>query len=329
VTPLLRHKLMGQRSVFVPGSRMKMNVVPMFLNVFVPWAAFVLCCGISSFWTMYAHPNFAWTCITFVYMFCAFLLFVAVYMRKYDPDPTWFTYTAIAFTGMAIWGTTVGQTNFEHWSKPYYQIQDLKAIHGLDGSFTPGKNVMDGGMFFFNPGNHLDNTRSWHFKYKTNYCVAPIITNTSAPLSMEYSYWAVGKDCCSQSSSDFRCGSWGHLGAAGGIRVTGGEDLDYYRLAVQQAESLYNIMAPAPIFLTWSASPQLEVNSWNEQVFKSFLVMVTFALIASLFLVTMMTCSYSWIGRGASAYANEEGGLTGQSALFGGMADYGTKMIGP
>lgn len=326
MTPLLRNKLWNQRSVFVPGSRMRMNVVPMFLNVFLPWGAFVLTCGTSSFWTMYAHPRLAWTVITFVFLFSGFATLNSIYMRKYDPDPTWYSYTAVAITVMAVWGTAVGQSNYSQWSLPYYQIQDLKTVHNIDASFTPGKNVMDGGLFFFNPGNHLDNTRSWHFKFKTNYCVAPIVTNSSAPLSQEYSYWAVGKDCCSMSSSDFRCGSWGTLGAAGGIRVTGGSDLPYYRLAVQQAESLYGLTAPQPIFLTWSSSPAFEVAGWNQQVFKSYLIMVCFALVASVFAVTAMTCSYAWIGRGASAYAMDDGGRTGQSALVGGIVDYGTKV---
>jgi len=88
-------------------------------------------------------------------------------------------------------------------------------------------------------------------------------------------------------------------------------------------------MAPAPIFLSWSSAPSLEVSSWNEQVFKSYLIMVTFALIASVFTVTCMTCSYAWIGRGASAYAMDDPGRTGQSALVGGIMDYGTKLCSP
>lgn len=329
MTPLLRNKLGNQRSVFVPGSRMRMNVVPMFLNIFLPWGAFVLCCGVSSFWTMYAHPRLAWTLIICVFILSFWSITFAVYMRKYDPDPTWFTYTAIAVAVMATWGTIVGQSNFNQWSLPYYELQDLKAVHSLDASFTPGKNVMDGGLFFFKDGNHLDSRRSWHFKFKSTYCVAPIVTNDTQPLNQEYSYWAVGKDCCSVSSSDFRCGSWGQRGAAGGIRVTGGGDLAYYRLAVQQAESLYNIMAPVPIFLKWSSAPSVEVMSWNEQVFKSYMVMVAFSLVSSVFAVTVMTCSYAWIGRGVSAYAMDDPGRSGQSALFGGVMDYGTKLVSP
>lgn len=331
MTPLLRHKLWNQRSVFVPGARMRMNVVPMFLNVFVPWGIFILCCGISSFYTMYAHPNIAWALISLVFMLVIISILVATFARKFDPDPTWFTFTAIAVGIMAIAGTVAGQANFDTWSRPYYEIQDLKPVRGIDASFTPGKNLMDGGLFFFKPGNRIDSTRAWHFKFKSFYCVAPIITNSSAPLNQEYSFWAVGKDCCSASSSDFRCGSWGTVGAAGGIRVTSGSDLAYYRLAVQQAESLYSILAPAPIFLTWSASPSFEVASWNAQVFKNYLVMVSFALVVTIFCVSMMSCMYAWIGRGPSVYTMDEAdaGRSGAFGPIGAVADYGTKMFTP
>lgn len=324
----MRHKLWNQRSVFVPGSRMRMNIVPMFLNIFLPWGAFVLCCGVSSFSTMYNHPRLAWFFIVLVCLICVVGIFFAIYARKYDPDPTWLSYTAVALTIMTVWGTVVGQNNFETWSRPYHELQDLKVVHGIDASFTPGKNIMDGGLFFFNRGNHIDSQRSWHFKFKNLYCVAPIITNSSPPLVQEYSYWAVGRNCCSMSSSDFRCGSWGNLGASGGIRVTSSGDLAYYRLAVQQAESLYNIMAPSPIFLTWSSSPADEIQSWNAQVFKSYLIMVCFALAVSVFAVTVMTCSYAWIGRGPSAYAMDDPGRNTQN-ICRDLKDYGAKLCAP
>lgn len=280
-----------------------MNVVPMFLNVFVPWGVFILCCGITSFWVMYAHPTIAWGAIGMVFTFWGVTICTALFARRYEPDPTWFTFTALVVGIMAVAGTVAGVQNFNNFSKPYFEIQDLKVVQNVDASFTPGKNVMDGGIFLFGRGNHLDESRSWHFKLGSVYCVAPIITNGTAPLSQTYDFWAIGKDCCSVSASDFRCGSWGTAGQAGGIRLTASSgDLKFYGLAVQQAESLYDIMAPHPIFLTWSAAPAEEVSSWNQQVFKNYLLMVTFALVCSMFLVTIASCSYAWIGRGASAY---------------------------
>mmetsp|Transcript_97682 Transcript_97682/g.273339 ORF Transcript_97682/g.273339 Transcript_97682/m.273339 type:complete len:339 (-) Transcript_97682:115-1131(-) len=302
--PLLKD-LGKRRSIFVPGQRMRMNVVPMFLNVFLPWGVFVFCCGITSFWIMYAHVGIAWGLVGSVFAIWFFLCGTALWARRYEPDPTWFTYTAIMVGIMAILGTIAGRGNFKDFSERYYQVADLKVVHGIDASFTPGTNVMDAGIFRFAAGNKLDGMKSWHFKFRDLYCVAPIITNGTAPTSQRYDFWAVGKECCSVAASDFRCGAWGDKLASGGIRLTdagSGGDLKYYRLAVQQAESLYNIMAPNPIFLTWSSNPRLEVESWRQQVFKNFLVMVVFALVFSFFCMTLATCGYAFLGRSKSAY---------------------------
>eukprot|EP00439_Symbiodinium_sp_Y106_P075243 s846_g14.t2 len=77
--------------------------------------------------------------------------------------------------------------------------------------------------------------------------VAPIVgPGVSTPLRQTYDFWAIGKDCCSVGASDFRCGSWGSTQAHTGLREVNEADLEYYRLAVQQAASLYDIMALGP-----------------------------------------------------------------------------------
>jgi len=300
--PLIKQRLTQKRSIFTPGSRIRMNIVAMFLNVFIPWGVFMFCCGVSSFYLMYSKPELAWALIATVFVLWGISLFFALGARKFNPDPTWFTYSTLVVGIMAVAGTVIGLNNYKNFAKPYFEINDLKRIEGIDASFTPGKNVMDGGIFRFKPGNQIDDDRAWHFHYHSTYCVAPIITNRTAPLSQTYDFWAVGKDCCSVSASDFRCGSWGSTRGAGGIRVLSGGDLPYYRLAVQQSESLYDVMAPNPIFLTWSDNPVVEVESLNQMVFKNFLIMSAFAFIASLFLMTCATVQFAFIGRGATSY---------------------------
>lgn len=303
--PLLKAKFGAPRSVFVPGHRIRMNVVPMFLNVFVPWGAFVFTSGITSFWLMYTNPSLAWILVGAVFAVWLWMAFMAAWARRYMADPTWFSYTAIIVLIMAIAGTQTGVANFNTYSKPYFDIKSMKVVPDLDASVTPGKNVMDGGVFNFKQGNHLDSLRTWHFHWKTSYCVAPIITNDTVPMNQQYDFWAVGKDCCSSGASDFRCGAWGFSGTAGGIRVVDQSDLQYYRLAVQQAESIYNIMAPNPIFVQWSASPFLEVESLNQQVFKVYMFMAANALVVCIFLMTCAASTYSFLGRSRSAYSTE------------------------
>jgi len=304
--PLFKSSEASRRSVFAPGHRIRMNVIPMFLNVFVPWGVFVFCCGICSFWVMYAHPTLAWSLITAVFLLWLACVFTALWARRFDPDPTWFSYAALMVGIMALAGTIAGLQNYHRFSKPYFEIHDLQVIKGVDASFVPGKNVMDAGIVHFASGNHLDHGKSWHFMFHNTYCVAPIVTNGTAPATQSYDFWAVGKDCCSLGASDFRCGSWGDVSSSGGIRLTESVSkgaLKYYKLAVQQASSLYDIRAPNPIFLTWSSHPTAEVSSWNQQVFKNFMVMAAFALICNIFCMTMASCMYAFLGRARSVYA--------------------------
>merc|ERR1712226_1286683 len=101
------------------------------------------------------------------------------------------------------------------------------------------------------------------------YCVAPIVQkNLSMPVTHSYDFWVVGEDCCSTTSSDFRCGQWRNPAARSGIRVLDTHDSMYYRLAVQQAETLYGIVSTHPIFFTWVEDPQAEVSSLHLQAFK-------------------------------------------------------------
>jgi len=282
-----------------------MNIVPMFLNVFVPWGVFVFCCAMKSFWLSYAHPTVVLGSISVVFLAWLVTVVVAYQARRRDPDPTWFTYFSAVFLIMFVAGTFVGSRNYDRLFKKYYMITDLKIAKGIDASITPGQNVMDAGIIEFKPGNVFDARMSWHFKHRDLYCVAPILTHSTPPLQQTYDFWAVGKDCCAVGASDFRCGSWGHSQAKSGVRLMDDDAADYYRLAVQQAESLYGISAPRPIFLEWATDPIAEVNSWNHYAFRWFCVQIGFALVCNAFLITLASVKYSWLGRAESVYQME------------------------
>mmetsp|Transcript_527 Transcript_527/g.1766 ORF Transcript_527/g.1766 Transcript_527/m.1766 type:complete len:269 (+) Transcript_527:1-807(+) len=259
------------------------------------------------------------------------IAYAAVVARRADPEPTWLTYAALVFGFAALSGTSCGLVNFHRYTRPFYAIQDLKVVHQLDASRELGQNLMDAGIVYFANGNHLDSKRSWHFKDRTLYCVAPITMRGAAPETQSYDFWAVGEDCCSTSASDFRCGQdWGSLNARAGIRVLDADDVVNYRLAVQQAETLYGIVAAHPIFFTWSKDPLYEVESWNEHAIKNFVYMVTLAFVVSLSAMILATCRFAWIGRAASAYAMDfYGDPDWRSAGMGRPADYGTRGAAP
>jgi len=302
--PLLKERLYVPRTVFAPGSRVVMNIIPMFLNVFLPWGVFVFCDGLTSFWTMYHEPHLVWSLITLVFAVGMVLMIMAAAARKNVAEPTWFSYVALAYAVAAGCGTVCGMGNYFTYSKPFYAIQDLKVVHQVDAGRELGQDLMDAGILYFANNNRLDIARSWHFKHRDLYCVAPVMTNGTRPLTHSYDFWAVGKGCCSTASADFRCGpDWNSVTTHSGLRVLDSDALANYRLAVKQAETLYGIVATHPIFFTWSEDPLTEVNSWNMKAYHNYIFMVVFTFVVSLAFVIFATCKYAWIGRAASAYA--------------------------
>lgn len=227
---------------------------------------------------------------------------MAVWARKNTAEPTWYTYMAVVCGIFGFAGYALGMYVFNTYTQPYYALMDLKVAKGIDATATDGKNVMDTGIFYFNQGNALDETRSWHFKHGTLYCVAPIITNNTVPYSQSFDFWAIGKDCCSLSSSDFRCSNWGSSSTHTGVRLFEDSDLVFFKLAVQQAESVFSIRARNPVFLRWSNDPMVEMSNWQNKAYTTVLEGDLFAFIASVFCLSLAACSFAWIGRTDSAY---------------------------
>jgi len=277
----------------------------MFLNIFLPWGIFIFCLGITSFWVMYTKPSLAYAMVAFCIFIWLVTVLIAINRRRNDPEPSWYTYFAL-MTGVAVFGgMLLGMDIFKKYSLPYYMVKDLKVIGHLDVNQERGQNVMDSGIVYFADGNGLDPTRSWHFKHGTVYCVAPIVKGGGVPSTGTFDFWAVGKDCCSVSASDFRCGAYNNPNARSGIRVLDESSRAYYRLAVEQAETLYGVMATHPVFFEWSQDPLETVNSWNEKAFTRYLVAVAFAFVVTLFGVAMASCKFAWIGRSSSIYGEE------------------------
>jgi len=282
-----------------------MNILPLFINIFVPWMAFILVLGVSSFRLMYLYPITGSTLIWLAIAFWGACVALAVNRRRNDPDPAWYSYFAFAW-GLAIFSAwLVGKDIFNNYSLPYYMIKDLKVLGHLDASKERGQNVMDAGIIYFADGNKIDAMRSWHFKQGSTYCVAPIIKGQqgkATPETQSFDFWAVGKDCCSTSSSDFRCGAYSNPLARSAIRILDPEDSKMYRLAVEQAETLYGVMAAHPVFVEWSQDPLEVVNSWAARGFNLYIMSVLGAFVVALLGVAVASSNYAWMGRAENIY---------------------------
>jgi hypothetical protein len=305
-TPLMK-RLLKPRSVFTPGHRIRMNIIPFFLNIFVPWGIFAFLLACNCFSIHYVSPFKTWCFngITFVLWLVSVVM--AIYMKKNDPEPSWFIYFSVIL-GFALFGAVLlGEQIYDHNTRPYYTIKDLKVVGDLDASKEHGQNVMDAGLFYFAEGNQIDAMRSWHFKQGTLYCVAPVIKGfyPGVPDTQSFDFWAVGKDCCSETASDFRCGNYNNPLARAGIRILNDADRPFYRLAVEQAQTTYGIMSQHPVFFEWAADPLQIVHSWNTRAFTKYLMAVGFAFVFTIFGVACAAVRFSFIGRAESPYGED------------------------
>jgi len=279
-----------------------MNVIPMLGNVFLPWTFFCICITVMSFKMHHYYAWMAWGVVFFCTALWIGLCCVAVWARKAEPDPMWYMFSAL-MVGLSIaTGTLAGcMLYWDHFS-PYYQISDLKVVANIDAGKEVGQDHMDAGLFYFASGNKIDTTKSWHFKNHDVYCVAPIIPASGVPETGTYDFWAVGKNCCSTSASDFRCGAFDNIKARNAIRVLDDSARPFYRLAVQQTESVYKILATHPIFVEWRQDPLDTISSWKETGYGEYLLWISGWFVFCVFWVLCAVWKFAWIGRVEAKY---------------------------
>jgi len=153
---------------------------------------------------------------------------------------------------------------------------------------------MDAGRIYFADGTGLDMKKASSFKNTDLYCVAPIVTGTDK-LS-HYDFWAVGMNCCSGVSPDFRCGQFNNPKARSGLRITSDSSRPYYRLAVQMAAAQFDLLAPHPLFFTWIQDPVAELAEYLDAGWRYFLLGVCSHFAFNLFCALSATVVFSKIG---------------------------------
>jgi len=291
-----------KKTTFTPNKRVYMNIVPILFNIFLPWMFFCYLSTILSFKFFHNHANLAWLATGIA---CAVNIFVigglAVWANKWH-EPMWFKYAWLSTAIAIIGGVMFGYYNYYYVMFNYYAMQDLKTYPGVDVGLERGQNLMDAGRVYFAHGNHVDPNKAWHFKHGTTYCVAPIVGG-GLPNTGSYDFWAVGKDCCSISASDFRCGDFTVPNARSGLRVLSMEERPYYRLAVQQAETAYGILASHPIFFEWTVDPLFELNEWNKKGLNNWLLACCVHFGFCIITACCAAYGFSWIGRGPKGSA--------------------------
>eukprot|EP00443_Scrippsiella_acuminata_P017585 CAMPEP_0115252966 /NCGR_PEP_ID=MMETSP0270-20121206/44425_1 /TAXON_ID=71861 /ORGANISM="Scrippsiella trochoidea, Strain CCMP3099" /LENGTH=235 /DNA_ID=CAMNT_0002668449 /DNA_START=69 /DNA_END=773 /DNA_ORIENTATION=- len=188
----------------------------------------------------------------------------------------------------------LGDMNFSSNLQPFYDVLNLNYYAGVDPLKLQGQQLMDAGRIIFTENARLDLSRSMGFKNSEIYCVAPVTVvskNVSHADLMTYDFWAVGMNCCSGNAkaADFSCGDYNNPRAHAGLRLMRDDQRAFFRLAVQQAEAAYNIKAVHPLFLHWMQDPMAEVNSYQDNGYRYYLIGIWSHFGIQLFLVVCAT----------------------------------------
>lgn len=270
---------------------------------FVPWLYFCALYAVVAFGLHFTRPVFMWFTV-FVGFGTILLCFIgaawlAVEARRRgdaDREPTWMLFVSLSMVLAFVAGIVLGNTNFNTYMKEYYELNNLNVYKQVNPATARGQTLMDAAQMEFTNNTILDVRRSMGFKNLDIYCVAPIVpANEAGPLPMEsYDFWAVGLDCCSTGMADFHCGEYDSPGRShGGLRVMEDEHRAFFRLAVQQAETAYNIKATHPLFLYWVRDPAGEMEQYRDEGYMWYFLGMIFHFLFQLVSVAFAARAFS------------------------------------
>jgi len=273
-----------------PPRRRLLNIQGICLCIFLPWLAFVTLYTILTFSVAYQYPGFATACIVAGYLLVVLVFALAYRARRRDREPLWYNFFGWALLVAVTAATICGSLNHWHNMRPFYDIENLKTYPNIDPSVSLGQQTMDAGRVYFADHTCVEETKASWFKDNDVYCVAPIVMGRGpaqdrcnlrakagmdpvVPLTGTYDYWAVGVNCCSGVKPEFvKCGHPRQLRARSGLRMMKDEQRSFFRLAVQQAEVAYGIVANHPLFFYWTEDPVADMLEYRDEGFRYYLI---------------------------------------------------------
>jgi len=282
-----------------PKQRRRMNLVAICQNLLLPWLFFSGITAVMGFSVHYNHKMITYMIVVFCFIAVVFVGVMAIaYMRKKRAGTakyhTWMVFLFLALAVAWLAGVIYGDMIFYYHMQPFYDLQNLNTYPDVDPSYMKGQQLMDGGSVFFRQGTLLDLKRSMGFKNLDLYCVAPI-TMGLQPLA-SYDFWAVGMNCCSGNYADFHCGEFNNPNARSGLRLMHDDQRPFYRLAVQQAEALYNLKATHPLFFIWVQDPQAETVAYKDNGYRTYILGMFGHFIFNLFCVVVASYGFAKMG---------------------------------
>jgi hypothetical protein len=202
--------------------RMRLNIVTIFVSLFLPWTLYTVLFAAVSFRLHYKMSEVCWLLVGMCGLLVVFIGAKAVQnvmmslgfgnqlvgnhgglmMEQYvqPGKPAWLLFLFLTSLIAVVAGPVMGINNFTENMEPYYSLQNLNDYSDVDPTRMRGQQMMDAGRVQFLPGATLDLSKAYAFQNVDTYCVAPIsVTNTAlggpTPLA-SYDFWAVGINCC-------------------------------------------------------------------------------------------------------------------------------------
>lgn len=286
----------ADQSIFMPGKRRRMNLLAICTNLFMPWFLFCGIYALMSFNVHYTAAAAAKASVIFGFALTATVGYLGYQAKKSDNDPVWYHFATLALLVATVTAGIFGDMNYWYNMHTFYDLENLNTYPSVSPAREKGQQLMDAGRVYFADGSVLDPKKAIAFKNDDLYCVAPITNGGNKNLD-SYDFWAVGINCCSGVSSDFRCGEFNNPHARAGLRLMRDEQRPFFRLAVQQAEAAYNIKSTHPLFFYWLQDPIAEMNSYRDDGFKYFLLGMFAHFGFNAFCVACAVVGFSKIGR--------------------------------
>lgn len=286
----------GTESIFTPGKRWRFNIVAVVLNVFLPWVVFSVVYATQSFQVHFLRPHVAFGIVVAGFAIAAGAGCLAYRAKARERDPMWYTFSALCLFLATLLGWTFGDLNYRANMQPFYDMDNLNTYNQLDPAVIPGQGAMDSGKVYFKEGTAIDTRKSIGYKDDSLYCAAPIARGDDQLAT--YDYWAIGVDCCSATNGDWKCGEWDNPHARGGLRLMRDEQRPMFLLAVQMAETAYNIKSQHPLFFQWLQDPVAKMDTYRDDGYKYFLWGISCHFIFNLMCVASSVAGFSKMGWG-------------------------------
>jgi len=252
-------------------------VLPICTGIFVPWIAFSLIHAMLSFYVHEVSPPLCYAVQAIVCSILGLLTILALLRMlkrwKSKSESDWFLFLCSTTLLAVVIAMVFGNREFAASGQLFHDVKQLNTYTDVDVSLARGQEMMDAGEVNFAPGTQLDLNKSMGFHNVETYCVAPITSSRAADYQLEaYDFWAVGMNCCSSGKADFKCGEYNNPKARAGLRLMKDDQREFFRLAVQKAQSTYQIKAVHPLFFVWVKDAESAVEEYHEIALQGFMI---------------------------------------------------------